>query len=281
LSLNEKRLLVDCQHPELNIKDQCEALGISRSSFYYEPSRESDLNLLLMRKIDEIHLKIPFYGYRRMTWELREMGFEVNEKRVRRLMEKMRIITLYPKPNLSASTQRETKYPYLLRGVLIDHVNHVWSTDITYIPLSGGFVYLVAIMDWFSRRVLSWELSNTLEEDFCLEALDRALLIGKPKIFNSDQGTQFTGNRFTGRLKTDGIAISWDGKGRWADNIFIERLWRSVKYENVYPNCFGTVLEAYSSLKDYFKFYNEKRPHQSLNYNTPLRVYLNGTIKMN
>lgn len=246
---------------------------MARSSFYYESAQESDFNLLIMRKIDEIHLKIPFYGYRRMTIELNNLGHRVNEKRVRRLMEKMRILALYPKPKLSIPAQPEKKYPYLLRGVAIERVNQVWSTDITYIPLSGGFLYLVAVMDWFSRCVLSWELSNTLEEEFCLEALEKALQIGRPEIFNSDQGSQFTGHRFTSRLELDGISISWDGKGRALDNVFVERLWRSVKYEKVYPECFSSVSEAYSGLKEYFIFYNEKRPHQALQYSTPLRVY--------
>jgi len=273
-----KRKLIDVNHPELSIKEQCEALELAHSTFYYEAAQEAEFNLLIMRKIDEIHLRIPFYGYRRMTAELVNMGYRVNEKRVRRLMQKMGVITLYPKAKLSSPTNCAKKYPYLLRGVSINRINQVWSTDITYIPLAKGFVYLVAVMDWFSRYVLSWELSNTLDEEFCLDALDNALTVGKPEIFNSDQGSQFTGNRFTGRLEAAEISISWDGRGRALDNVFIERLWRSLKYEKVYPECFENVSEAHMGLKDYFDFYNEKRLHQSLDYSTPLKIYCEGDI---
>lgn len=279
MPLSTKRQLIDVHHPELSIKDQCDALGMARSTFYYEEAQETEFNMLLMRKIDEIHLRRPFYGYRRMTAELINMGYRANRKRVRRLMEKMGVLTLYPKRKLSTPIKDIKKYPYLLRGVTISRINQVWSTDITYIPLAKGFLYLVAVMDWFSRYVLSWELSNTLDEEFCLEALESALKMGKPEIFNSDQGSQFTGNRFTNRLELAKISISWDGKGRALDNVFIERLWRSLKYEKVYPECFENALEAYKGLREYFIFYNEKRPHQSLNYSTPLRVYCEGGVK--
>jgi putative transposase len=249
-------------------------LSLARSSFYYEPATESEENLLLMRLIDEQYTRAPFYGSPRMTAWLRSQGHAVNHKRVERLMRLMGIEALYPKPRLSASCPQHRVYPYLLRGVEIKRVNQVWSTDITYLRLRQGFMYLVAILDWFSRYVLSWRLSNSLDTSFCLEALDEALTIGRPEIFNSDQGSQFTSREFTGRLEAAGIQISMDGRGRAFDNIFIERLWRTVKYEEVYLNDYQGVADAASGLGRYWKFYNEERLHQSLAYKTPAAVYV-------
>lgn len=248
-------------------------LGISRSGFYYEPAGESEENLRLMRRIDEEYTKAPFFGSRRMVERLREQGYPVNRKRVSRLMEAMGIQALYPKPRLSQPGDGHKIYPYLLRDVRIERVNQVWSTDITYIRMAQGFVYLVAILDWFSRFVVSWSLSLTMEMDFCLEALDRALGRGRPEIFNSDQGSQFTSEKFTGKLEAKKIAVSMDGRGRCFDNIFVERLWRSLKYEEVYLRDYQQVAEARAGIDGYFRFYNFERPHQSLGYRTPAAVY--------
>jgi putative transposase len=226
-----------------------------------------------MRIIDEEYTKHPFYGVKRMTEWLLVQGYEVNEKRVRRLMRLMGIMAIYPKPRLSGGGNRQDVYPYLLRGLFITRPDQVWVTDITYIRMRKGFVYLVAIMDLFSRYVLSWEVSTTLETEFCLRALDRALNISKPEIFNSDQGVQFTSDEYTGRLQSGEIQISRDGKGRAFDNIFVERLWRSVKYEEVYLKDYKTVPEAIRELNTYFRFYNQERLHQSLKYNTPENIY--------
>lgn len=226
-----------------------------------------------MRLLDEQYTLTPFYGVPRMTAWLRSQGHRVNPKRVERLMRKMGLVAIYPKPKTSVKGEPKIKYPYLLKGRLILRPNQVWSTDITYIRLTGGFVYLVAIMDWFSRYVLSWELSNSLDVFFCLSALERSLSQAKPEIFNSDQGSQFTSDAFTGRLQAADIAISWDGRGRVFDNIFIERLWRSVKYEEVYLNDYDSVAAALSGLSRYFNFYNRERLHQALNYQTPEQVY--------
>jgi putative transposase len=249
-------------------------LGVNRSGLYYQPVGESAENLRLMRLIDEEYTRHPFYGSRRMTVWLGEQGHEVNRKRVSRLMEVMGIEALYPKPRLSQPGEGHKIYPYLLKGVEVTRVNQVWSTDITYIRMAEGFVYLVAIMDWFSRFVLSWALSVTMELDFCVEALKRALGRGRPEIFNSDQGSQFTSEKFTGQLETRGIAISMDGRGRCFDNIFIERLWRSLKYEEIYLRDYGLVPEARAAIGNWFRFYNQQRPHQSLGYRTPAKLYL-------
>lgn len=257
----------------ISILRQCQLLGLSRSSYYYEVRGESEENLELMNLLDEQYTKTPFYGSPRMTAWLRREGFQVNHKRIERLMSLMGIEALRPKPNLSKASAENRIYPYLLRGVRIERVNQVWSTDITYIRMQKGFLYLVAVMDWFSRRVLSWELSNSLESSFCVSALDRALDGSKPEIFNSDQGVQFTSQGFTSRLLREGIQISMDGRGRAFDNIFIERLWRSVKYEEVYIKGYSEVKDAVSGLADYFRFYNQERLHQSLNYQTPEEIY--------
>jgi len=226
-----------------------------------------------MNLVDEQYTRTPFYGVPRMTAWLRRQGYGVNHKRIQRLMRLMGLEAIYPKPRLSIPSKEHKIYPYLLKGVSIDRPDQVWGADITYIRLAHGFMYLVAIMDWFSRYVLSWELSNTLETNFCLKALEGALMLSKPEIFNSDQGSQFTSLEFTGRLQTSGITISMDGRGRVFDNIFVERLWRSVKYEEVYLNHYQTVSEARLGLTEYFQFYNTERLHSSLEYRTPEEVY--------
>lgn len=265
--------MIERTHPDLSIRRQCELVGLNRSTLYYEPAQESALNLELMRLMDEQYLKTPFYGWPRMLAYLRRLGYEVNHKRVRRLLQKMGIQAIYPKPKTSVSNAEHKIYPYLLRGLEITHVNQVWSADITYIPMPHGFMYLVAVMDWYSRYVLAWQLSNTLESGFCLDALHQALLWGKPEIFNTDQGTQFTSNRFTDCLIKVGIQISMDGRGRALDNIFTERLWRSVKYEDVYPKGYDTVPSLEHGLDGYFHLYNHERLHQSLAYRTPAEVH--------
>jgi putative transposase len=268
------RLLVEREHPEISVRRQCELLGVNRSGLYYQPVGESEANLGLMRLIDQEYTRHPFYGSRRMTGWLCGQGHEVNRKRVRRLMEVMSIEAIYPKPRLSQPGAGHKIYPYLLRDVEVTRVNQVWSTDITYIRMAGGFVYLVAVMDWFSRYVLSWAVSLTMELDFCVEALQQALRRGRPEVFNSDQGSQFTSETFTGELAQRGITISMDGRGRCFDNIFIERLWRSLKYEEVYLREYASVPEARTGIGNWFKFYNQERRHQRLGDRTPAELYL-------
>jgi putative transposase len=265
--------MIELNHPRLSVRRQCELMGLSRSSLYYQPACETAENLHLMRQMDEQYLKTPFYGSRRMTVWLNRQGYAVNRKRVQRLMRLMGLEAIYPRPRTSIVNPSHKIYPYLLRDLAIIHPHQVWSTDITYIPMPQGFMYLVAILDWYSRYVLSWRLSNTLDGSFCLEALEEALALGKPRIFNSDQGVQFTSLEFTGRLETAGIAISMDGRGRALDNVFVERLWRSVKYEDVYIKDYGSVVELETGLTEYFQLYNYHRPHQSLNYQTPAWVH--------
>ena len=261
-------------HTAISIRRQCELLELNRSTYYYKPNGQSEENLRLMATIDRIYTMHPHYGSRRMAEVLKRAGWSVNRKRVSRLMRLMGIEAIYPKPRLSLPEKAHPKYPYLLRGVSVERSNQVWCTDITYIPTAGGFAYLVAIMDWHSRYVLSWELSNSMESSFCVSALERALeRFGVPKIFNSDQGSQFTDDDFTGVLKEHEVRISMDGKGRCMDNIFIERLWRSVKYEEVYVKEYRSLPEARAGLAEYFRTYNESRPHQSLGYRTPCEVY--------
>jgi putative transposase len=247
--------------------------GLARSSFYYKAAEESPESILYMRLLDEQYTRTPFYGSPRLTQWLRQQGHPVNHKRVERLMRLMGIEAIYPKPRLSQPGLDHRVYPYLLSQLQIERPNQVWSTDITYVRMNQGFLYLVAILDWHSRYVLSWELSNTLDTRFCLAALDQALEQARPEIFNSDQGVQFTSREFTGRLETSGIRISMDGRGRVFDNIFIERLWRTVKYEEIYLKSYRNVREAVASLDQYFYFYNRERIHQSLNYQTPHQVY--------
>lgn len=267
---------MELDHEEICISRQCELLGLPRSSFYYKPVGISEYNLLLMDMIDQKYTEHPFYGILRMTAWLHDAGHPVNHKRVQRLMQLMGLRAIYPKPRLSRNEDVSEKYPYLLKGLMIRRPNQVWGTDITYIKLKQGFVYLVAIMDWFSRYVISWEVSNSLDVHFCLSALEKALGKGvAPEIFNNDQGCQFTSEAFTSRLKTAEVQISWDGRGRFWDNIFIERLWRSVKYEEVYLKDYVNVPDAIRNLDAYFRFYNGQRHHQALGYKTPEYVFFN------
>ena len=265
----------------LSIHRQCELLSLSRSGYYYIPVEEDRFNLELMRRIDEQYTRTPFYGVRRMTAWLIKQGFEVNRKRIHRLMRLMALEAVYPKPRLSQASKEHRKYPYLLKGLSIDRSNQVWATDITYIRLSSGFVYLVAIIDLYSRYVLSWEISTTLDKEFCLKALQKALLVSTPEIFNTDQGVQFTSEDFIKILEDKGIKVSMDGKGRAFDNIFVERLWRTVKYEEVYIHSYQTVKEAWLNLEKYFHFYNKERLHQALKYKTPEEIYFKGQRKIN
>ena len=273
----EKRAWIEPEDPCIPIQRQCELIGLSRSSYYYRLQGESPENIRLMHTIDEIFTRYPFYGVERMTASLCRQGEELNVKRVRRLMRNMGLEAVYPKPKLSQRHPEHRVYPYLLRDVKVMRSNQVWSTDITYIRLVSGFVYLVAIMDWFSRYVVSWELSISLETAFCLTALDRALLQAKPEIFTSDQGCQFTSLAFPETLTQAGVSISMDGRGRVFDNIFVERLWRSVKFEKVYLSDWHQVKEAKMGLEEYFVFYNHERPHQSLKRQSPAEVYYGGS----
>ena len=265
--------MIEPTHPQLSIRRQCALLGLARSTRYDQPLGDSAENLQLRRLLDEQYTATPFYGIRRMTAWLRHQGYEVNPKRVGRLLRQMGLEAIYPKPRLSQPAAGQAIYPYLLRGVRVDRVNEVWSADITYIRLQAGFVYLVAVIDWFSRYVLSWAVSITMDVPFCVEALEHALSQGQPEIFNTDQGAQFTSQAFTARLKEGGIRISMDGRGRALDNVFVERLWRSVKYEEVYLRDYQTVWEARQGLAHYFAFYNEERLHQALGYRPPAAVY--------
>ena len=267
-------------HPELSISQQCQLLKIARSSFYYQPQSPSDEELTLLRLLDQQYLETPFYGSRRMAVVLRQQGYRVNRKRVQRLMRQLGIEAIYPRPRLSQSHPEHHVYPYLLRGLAVTQPNQVWCTDITYLPVLKGHFYLVAMMDWFSRKVLSWQISNTLEVTFCVEALQEAITrYGTPEIFNSDQGSQFTANAFTGCLKTAGVQISMDGRGRCHDNIFIERLWRSLKYELIYLMAFENGIHLNQEVRKWFNWYNEVRPHQALGYRTPELVYWENRLK--
>jgi putative transposase len=274
-----KRGLLDWDHPRISLRRQCELLGVSRSGSYYEPAPESDENLALMRLIDEEFLRYPFYGRRRMREYLRGEGYPVNAKRVGRLMRLMGLESIYPKPRLSAGGGGHRKFPYLLRGVTIERVDQVWSADITYVPMPVGFMYLAATIDWYSRKVLGWRLSNTLDGGFCSAMLTECLGSGRPEVFNTDQGVQFTAEGFVSLLDAAGVAISMDGKGRAWDNVFVERLWRSVKYENIYIRGYEDVRSLERGLATYFRFYNEERRHQSLGYRCPAEVYAAGTGK--
>ena len=275
LTLEEKRKTVNKNHPQISIKRQCELLSLSRASLYYKPLSKShdDTNRQLMHLIDEQFTKTPFYGVRRITAHLNRQGHKVNRKRVARLMREMGLKAIYPKPKTSISNQAHKKYPYLLKDVQITHPNQAWATDITYIRINKGFIYLVAIMDYYSRFVLSWQVSTTLDSQFCLDILNESLAQHKPEIFNSDQGVQFTSRAFTEKLLENKIVISMDGKGRAFDNIFVERLWRTLKYEEVYLKEYQSVKEAKKAIDDYFKFYNHERLHQALGYKTPFEVW--------
>jgi len=266
--------MIDPKHPTLSIVRQCKLANISRSSFYFQGQGESVLNLELMRLIDEQFLKTPFFGTRQMTRWLRRQGRPVSRNRVRRLMRKMGLMPIYQAPKTSVANPAHAIYPYLLRDLTIDRPNQVWCADITYIPMRRGFLYLVAIMDWHSRKVLAWRLSNTMDSSFCIEALQEALAVhGVPAIFNTDQGAQFTSVAFTQTLKHAGVKISMDGKGRWMDNVFIERLWRSLKYECVYLHAPETGSQARATIGQWIDFYNTQRPHSSFDGRTPHEVY--------
>jgi putative transposase len=268
---------IDSKHPRLSVVRQCELVGIARSSYYYEGKGESPLNLMLMRQIDEQFMETPWYGSRQMARHLRRQGHNASRKRVQRLMRKMGLAAIYQAPRTSQPHPEHRIYPYLLRDVAVERPNHVWCADITYIPMRRGFLYLVALMDWATRSVLSWRLSNTLDTVFCVEALEEAIhRYGKPEIFNTDQGSQFTSCEFTGVLKEAGIRISMDGKGRWMDNVFIERLWRSLKYECVYLRDFETGSQARYEIGRWIDYYNEQRPHSALGDITPLEAYHRG-----
>jgi len=274
LSLDSKRSLIEPRNTGISVVRQCELLDLARASLYFRPSATDTDDLNMMRLIDEKYLDYPFLGSRRMAEILgRDTGTAINRKRIQRLMRIMGIEAIYPKPNLSKRDDSHKIFPYLLRNISIDRPNYVWSCDITYIPLEGGFAYLIAVIDWFSRYVLSWRLSNTMTVDFCLSALEEALGLGMPVIFNTDQGSQFTSIEFTGLLLDRGIKVSMDGKGRALDNIFIERLWRSVKYEDIYLKGYRSLPAAETGLENYFDFYNTGRPHQSLSYATPSEMH--------
>jgi putative transposase len=273
MSRSQRLAMMDREHPELSLVRQCSLLGVSRSSLYYQPVPDSAEDLELMALMDRQYLKTPFYGSRKMTAWLRSQGYQVNRKRVRRLMRVMGLQAIYRRPNTSKPAPDHQVYPYLLKGLEINRVNQVWTADITYIPMARGFLYLVAIMDWHSRYVLAWRLSNTLEVDFCMETLAEALSKGRPEVFNTDQGSQFTSEAFTGILLEQGIQISMDGKGRYTDKIFVERLWRSIKYEEVYLKAYGNGTEARAGIGAYLDFYNQERPHQALGYRTPGEVF--------
>ena len=263
----------------LPVTRQCELLALARSTAYYRDRDVSREDLELMRLLDEAHLERPFYGSRRIRDWLEDRGWRANRKRIQRLMRVMGMRALYPRPRTSHPGKGNKIYPYLLRNLAIERPDQVWAADICYIPMARGFVYLVAIMDWHSRKVLSWRLSNTLDSDFCVEALEEALRRhGRPEIFNTDQGAQFTSSAFTDALREAGVAISMDGKGRWVDNVFVERLWRSVKYEEVYLHAYDSVAAARAALERYFRFYNAERRHQSLNRTTPDAVYARRTL---
>ncbi len=273
--------MIEPNNSILSVTRQCQLIGLSRASYYRSSTvTETEDNLELMQLLDEEYTRHPFYGSRKLRDYLLRLGFKVNRKRVQRLMRLMGIESVAPKPGTSVSDKSHKKYPYLLKNLDINRPNQVWCSDITYIRLQGGFVYLVAIMDWHSRQVLSWEVSNSMDESFCVSALERAIrLFGRPEIFNTDQGSQFTGSAFIGVLQDNNIKISMDGKGRWMDNVFIERLWRSVKYEDVYIKEYGSVQALRAGLKRYFRFYNTERPHQSLESKTPSEVYAGETLR--
>ncbi len=273
MEVKQRRAAVDRRRPSLSVVRQCKLLDISRSGLYYQPARVSESDLELMKLIDCQYMVTPFYGTRKMAIWLRSKRYSVNRKHVRRLMQLMGLKAIYRHPRTSPPGPGNKVYPYLLDGMKITRPNQVWCADITYIPMAHGFLYLVVIMDWYSRYVLAWRLSNTLDADFCMEALEEALKKGKPDVFNTDQGSQFTGKTFTGLLEKHGIQISMDGKGSYRDNLFIERLWRTVKYEEVYLKAYQNGKDARIGISDYFRFYNTARPHQALGYRTPGKVF--------
>jgi putative transposase len=281
MSVPARRAMVKRPAEDLSVRRQCALLNLARSGVYRPKPETGADDLALMRRIDELHLELPFYGSRRMTFQLNKEGRGVNRKRVRRLMRVMGIEALVPRPGTSQAAPGHKIYPYLLRGLAITEPNHVWASDITYIPMAAGFLYLVAIIDWASRAVLSWRLSNTLDSRFCVEALEEALARhGQPRIFNTDQGAQFTSAAFTGKLEGAGVAISMDGRGRFMDNIFIERLWRSIKYEEVHLKAYADGREARAGIGAWIEFYNFRRPHQAMNNQMPMAVWRDGMDKI-
>lgn len=266
--------MIEPDHPALSVSSQCALLGLPRASYYYQPKPEPEENLRLMRLIDETYLAYPFFGSRQMVRWLRRQHERVNRKRVQRLMRQMGLEAIYRQPNLSRAQAGQRVYPYLLRDLPVTRPNQVWATDITYVPVQGGYAYLCAVLDWFSRAVLAWELSNTLDASFCVRAVQRALAThGTPELFNTDQGCQFTSAEFTQPLLALGVKLSMDGKGRCLDNVFVERLWRSVKYEEIYLKSYRSLVDAHAQLDTYFHFYNERRPHSSLGDATPMETY--------
>jgi putative transposase len=268
--------MIATSNKKLSIAKQCNLLSISRSSVYFTPTGENLLNLKLMELIDLQFLDTPWYGSRQMARHLRREGYNVGRKRIRRLMRKMGLYAIYQEPKTTVPNPEHKTYPYLLRNLEITRANQVWCTDITYIRMQKGFLYLVAVMDWYSRKVLSWRISNTMDTDFCIEALEEAIeKYGTPELFNTDQGSQFTSQRFTGVLKAHGIRISMDGRGRWMDNVFIERLWRSLKYECVYLQAFESGSQAKQKIGNWIEYYNTKRPHSTFGEKTPFEVYYN------
>jgi len=277
ISQKERIKLLEYQHPDISIKRQTELLGINRSRIYYKgsPQLPKNKDQEIYQLIQDIHLKHIFYGARKIKKGIQEMGYAVNIKKIRRIMSELNIQPVYTKPKTSIPNIQNKKYPYLLKNVQITRINHVWSSDITYLKIKNGWVYLTVIMDWYSRYVISWGISITLSDNFCINALKTALNHGVPEIFNTDQGSQYTSTGFTSVLENYNIKISMDGKGRCLDNIFTERLWRSLKYENIYLKDYDTVAEVYMGLKEYFEFYNNERFHQAINYQTPAQVFLN------
>ena len=273
MSLDEKRKLIEPGDLDFTIKHQCELIGLSRSTYYHEPCSEPIQNLVIMKEIDQIFMAYPFYGKRRISFALKSKGYDVGIDLARTLMKRMGLKAIYPKPNLSKPYPGHKTYPYLLRGVEIEKINQVWSTDITYIPMRNGFLYLTAVIDWYSRYVLAWRLSNSLDGVFCREVLQEALMKGKPDMFNTDQGAQYTCIEFTKILLDAEIKISMDGRGRALDNVWVERLWRTVKQEEVYIRDYQDGRDAHRSLEKYFGFYNEERPHSSLGYKAPGVIY--------
>ena len=274
MSVERRRQIIEPGHPTLSVVRQCELVSISRSGFYYQPAGETPLNLELMRLIDAQFLETPWCGSRQMASHLRRAGYEVGRKRIRRLMAKMDLVPIYQRPRTTVPHPEHRIYPYLLREMAITQPNQVWCADITYIPMRRGFLYLVAVMDWATRKVLSWQVSNTMDADFCIAALEEALArFGRAEIFNTDQGSQFTSPRFTGVLHAAGVRISMDGRGRWMDNVFIERLWRSLKYECVYLHAFETGSELRAGLSRWIAYYNARRPHSALAGCTPDEAY--------
>jgi putative transposase len=282
MSVERRRQMIEPEHPKLSVVRQCDLVSISRSGFYYQPTGETPLNLTLMRLIDVQFLETPWYGSRQMARHLRREGYTVGRKRVRRLMAKMGLEPIYQRPRTTVPHPGHQVYPYLLREMVIDRPNQVWCADITYLPMRRGFLYLVAVMDWSTRKVLSWRVSNTMDVEFCIEALEEALArFRRPDIFNTDQGSQFTSPRFTGVLREAGVRISMDGRGRWMDNVFIERLWRSLKYECIYLHAFETGSELRAGLTSWIGYYNARRPHSTLAGRTPDEAYTEtGTAKL-